>query len=42
MEVPDEPWEPDEPSQEMLLVRGASERIARPHPHGAQGGADRA
>ena len=28
--VPDEPWEPDQPSQGMLLVRGASERIARP------------
>ncbi len=30
MPVPDEPWEPDQPSQGMLLVRGASERIARP------------
>lgn len=28
--VADEPWEPDQPSQGMLLVRGASERIARP------------
>ena len=28
--VDDEPWEPDQPSQAMLLVRGASERIARP------------
>jgi diacylglycerol O-acyltransferase / wax synthase len=28
--VPDEPWEADQPSQGLLLVRGASERIARP------------
>lgn len=28
--VPDEPWEADQPSQGMLLVRGASERISRP------------
>jgi WS/DGAT/MGAT family acyltransferase len=30
IQVDDEPWEPDQPSQSMLLVRGASERIARP------------
>jgi diacylglycerol O-acyltransferase / wax synthase len=30
VKVEDEPWEPDQPSQAMLLVRGASERIARP------------
>jgi WS/DGAT/MGAT family acyltransferase len=30
VKVDDEPWEPDQPSQAMLLVRGASERIARP------------
>jgi diacylglycerol O-acyltransferase len=30
MPVPDEPWEPDQPSQGLLLIRGASERIARP------------
>jgi WS/DGAT/MGAT family acyltransferase len=28
--VGDDPWEPDQPSQGLLLVRGASERIARP------------
>ena len=28
--VADEPWEPDQPSPGMLMVRGASERIARP------------
>ena len=28
--IADEPWEPDQPSQGLLLVRGASERIARP------------
>ena len=30
VKVDDQPWEPDQPSQAMLLVRGASERIARP------------
>jgi diacylglycerol O-acyltransferase / wax synthase len=30
VKVDDEPWEPDQPSQAMLLVRGASERVARP------------
>lgn len=30
IQVPDEPWEADQPSQGLLLVRGASERIARP------------
>ncbi|MGH2954811.1 MAG: WS/DGAT/MGAT family O-acyltransferase [Solirubrobacterales bacterium] len=30
MEVPEEPWDPDEPSPEMLFVRAASERIRRP------------
>ncbi|MDQ3572303.1 MAG: wax ester/triacylglycerol synthase family O-acyltransferase [Actinomycetota bacterium] len=28
--VPDADWEPDQPSAGLLLVRGASERIARP------------
>ena len=28
--VPDERWEPDQPAPGMLLVRGASERVARP------------
>ena len=28
--VPDSEWEPDQPSAGLLLVRGASERIARP------------
>jgi diacylglycerol O-acyltransferase / wax synthase len=30
MALPDEPWEPDAPSPQMLFVRGASERIQRP------------
>ena len=30
MEVSEEPWDPDEPSPEMLLVRAASERVRRP------------
>jgi len=30
MEMPEEPWEPDAPSSEMLFVRAASERIRRP------------
>ncbi len=30
MELPSEPWEPDEPSPEMLLIRGASRRITGP------------
>lgn len=30
VKVDDEPWEADQPSQAMLLVRGASERVARP------------
>ena len=28
--VPDEPWEADQPSQGLLFVRAASERVARP------------
>jgi diacylglycerol O-acyltransferase len=30
MPVPEEPWEPDEPSSEMLFVRAASDRIRGP------------
>jgi WS/DGAT/MGAT family acyltransferase len=30
MEVPSEPWDPDAPSPEMLLVRAASERVRSP------------
>ncbi|MFL5869636.1 MAG: WS/DGAT/MGAT family O-acyltransferase [Solirubrobacterales bacterium] len=30
MEVPTEPWDPDEPSPEMLFVRAASRRITNP------------
>jgi diacylglycerol O-acyltransferase / wax synthase len=30
MELPSEPWDPDEPSPEMLFVRAASNRIANP------------
>jgi diacylglycerol O-acyltransferase / wax synthase len=30
MPVPEEPWEPDEPSPEMLLIRSATERVRRP------------
>lgn len=30
MELPSEPWEADEPSPEMLLIRGASRRITNP------------
>src|SRR5918996_1561889 len=30
MPVAEEPWEPDEPSPEMLFVRAASERIRQP------------
>jgi diacylglycerol O-acyltransferase len=30
IEVPAEPWDPDEPSPEMLLIRGASDRIREP------------
>src|ERR671919_566129 len=30
MEISEEPWDPDEPSPEMLFVRAASERIRRP------------
>ena len=30
MELPAEPWDPDEPSPEMLLVRAASERVRSP------------
>ncbi|MGH2950721.1 MAG: wax ester/triacylglycerol synthase domain-containing protein, partial [Solirubrobacterales bacterium] len=30
MEIPAEPWDPDAPSPEMLLVRAAPERIRRP------------
>ncbi len=30
MEVPEERWDPDEPSSEMLFIRAASERIRRP------------
>ena len=30
MEVSEEPWDPDEPSPEMLLVRAASERVRSP------------
>src|SRR6266516_2626164 len=30
MELPEEPWDPDEPSPEMLFVRAASDRIRTP------------
>lgn len=30
MELPTEPWEPDQPSPEMLVVRAASDRIRKP------------
>ena len=30
MEIPSEPWDPDEPSPEMLFVRAASHRITNP------------
>ena len=30
MELPSEPWDPDAPSPEMLLVRAASERVRSP------------
>ena len=30
LEVPEERWDPDEPSPEMLFVRGATERIREP------------
>ena len=30
IEVPDEPWQADQPSAGLLLVQGASERVARP------------
>ena len=30
MEMPEERWDPDEPSSEMLFVRAASERVRRP------------
>src|SRR3954452_7187520 len=30
MPIPEEPWEPDEPSSEMLFVRAASDRIREP------------
>jgi WS/DGAT/MGAT family acyltransferase len=30
MELPAEPWDPDEPSPELLLVRAASERVRSP------------
>jgi WS/DGAT/MGAT family acyltransferase len=30
MELPSEPWDPDEPSAEMLVIRAASERIREP------------
>jgi diacylglycerol O-acyltransferase / wax synthase len=30
MELPSEPWDPDEPSPEMLFIRAASNRIANP------------
>jgi diacylglycerol O-acyltransferase len=30
MELPAEPWDPDEPSPEMLFIRAASERIRTP------------
>jgi diacylglycerol O-acyltransferase / wax synthase len=30
MPIPEEPWEPDEPSPEMLFVRAASDRIREP------------
>jgi diacylglycerol O-acyltransferase / wax synthase len=30
MELPSEPWDPDEPSPEMLFIRAASNRISNP------------
>jgi WS/DGAT/MGAT family acyltransferase len=30
LKLPDEPWEPDEPSPAMLFTQAASERVARP------------
>ena len=30
MELPSEPWDPDEPSSEMLFIRAASNRITNP------------
>ncbi len=30
VELPDEPWDPDEPTREMLFVRAASDRIRTP------------
>jgi diacylglycerol O-acyltransferase / wax synthase len=30
MEAPEQPWEPDAPSSEMLFVRAASDRVRRP------------